>query len=148
MLKAKLNEMKVSLELKMVVIAILIPTFMDTLPNFFGNLYYLPFQFILAKMFSSIIGIFWTTVLVVGVVNLASRTNKNLLKYFNILFSISSWTTFVIYFSTLGSYFIVIITMFSNLSEFQIILLTYLAVVPYMYMWVIEKLKTFKTIKK
>ena len=108
-----------SFELKLVVIAILIPVFLDTFPNIIKGISYSPFTFLFPHIISFLLGFLWFFVLMIGLYNLKKDIGKNRVgkeyffeTFFDVVVYITSFCLIVIF---LG-YLIVIPAILFNLN--------------------------------
>lgn len=93
-----------SFELKLVVIAILIPVFLQIFPEIIKGVIYPPFTFLLPYISSIFLGLLWFVVLMLGLSNLTTKINKKQIgkEYlFGVVFD------FAVYFTSL--YLIIIV---------------------------------------
>lgn len=131
---------KTSFELKLIVIAILIPIFLELFPKIINQITFPPFTFLLPLSASYILGFIWFLVLLLG---LAGIVNK---KYdapdFKALFKVGVYLTFfsIIIIATLYSYEAIkyIISLLSPVQVTSIMkILTILMVITSIYIQII-----------
>ncbi len=124
-----------SFGLQLIIIAILIPVFLISFPNLVESLlslisfFPIPFTFNIVKITSIFLGLSWFLVLIIGLIEFQSKPRK----IFDLSFKLASFSTVILIFAVIGSYFLYILNLIIGyekiINSIALILVVVLAII-------------------